>query len=169
LGKADSYGLSTEDWRYIRYANGDEELYDCVADRYEWTNLAARPEYHARLKELQAITPKELAATVAPKDESLPNLKWRLIKDGTAPASKPDGNPFDVVFINRSKSAGVLHWMAPSGKPKPFSGIEPGKRKRQQTRPGFVWLITDESNKPLGYFFVGNRTSRAAIPRRIKD
>ncbi len=169
MGKAASHGLSTEDWQYIHYANGDDELSDSVADRYEWTNLAARPEHHARLKELQAIAPKEFAAQVAPKDESLPHLKWRLINDETAPASKPGGNPFDVVFINRSKSAVVLHWMAPSEKPKPFSGIEPGKRNRQQARPGAVWLITDESNKPLGYFIVGDRASRVAIPRRIKD
>jgi hypothetical protein len=169
LAKPGSRGLSTEDWRYIHYANGDEELCDSVADRYEWTNLPARPEHHARLKELQAIAPKHFAAKVALEDESLPNLKWRLIQDGTACAPKPDGNPFDVVFTNRSKSAVILHGMAPSRKPKPFRGIEPGRRKRQQTRTGAVWLITDESNKPLGYFIVGDRTSRAVIPRRIKD
>jgi hypothetical protein len=169
LGDAGSYGMSTEDWRYIHYSNDDEELYDSAADRYEWTNLAAQPKHLAKLKELRAIAPKKFAAKVAPKDESLPKLKWRVIKDGTAPASKPDGNPFDVVFINRSKSTVVLHWMTPSGKPKPYGGIEPGKRKRQQTRPGAVWLVTDESDKPLGYFTVGDRTARAEIPRRIKD
>jgi len=31
-------------YRYIRYANGDEELYDEKADPYEWRNLAAQPE-----------------------------------------------------------------------------------------------------------------------------
>lgn len=83
MRKAGSHGLSTEDWRYIHDANGNgnEELYDSVADRYEWTNLPARPEHHARLKELQAIAPKHLAAKVAPKDESQSNLKWRLIQD----------------------------------------------------------------------------------------
>jgi hypothetical protein len=32
-----------------------------------------------------------------------------------------------------------------------------------------VWLITDESDKPLGHFTVGDRTARAEIPRRIKE
>ena len=74
-----------------------------------------------------------------------------------------------MVFINRSEKTVVLHWMTQSGNPRPYGGIEPGNRKRQQTRPGAVWLITDEANKPLGYFTVGYRTARAEIPQRIKD
>jgi len=31
-------------WRYIRYADGGEELYDHTTDPNEWTNLAERPE-----------------------------------------------------------------------------------------------------------------------------
>ena len=30
-------------WRYIRYADGSEELYDHRADPNEWTNRAAEP------------------------------------------------------------------------------------------------------------------------------
>ena len=169
LGDAGSYGMSTENWRYIHYANDDEELYDSAADRYEWTNLAAQPEHFAKLNEMRAIAPKKFAARVTPQDESLPGLEWRIIRDETAPPSKPDGNPFDVVFINRSNSTVVLHWIDRSGKPRSYGGIEVGKRKRQQTRPGAVWLITDEANKPLGYFTVGDRTARAEIPGRLKD
>ena len=36
-----NFGIRTEQWRYIRYADGAEELYDMVADPREWTNLAA--------------------------------------------------------------------------------------------------------------------------------
>ena len=35
-----NHAVRTEKWRYIRYANGDEELYDHDADPHEWTNLA---------------------------------------------------------------------------------------------------------------------------------
>ncbi len=31
-------------WRYIRYADGSEELYDHQSDPLEWTNVAAAPE-----------------------------------------------------------------------------------------------------------------------------
>ena len=39
-----SYALRSQQWRYIRYHNGDEELYDCLKDPYEWHNLAVRDE-----------------------------------------------------------------------------------------------------------------------------
>ena len=61
LSEPGSYGLSTENWRLIHYANGDEELYDSVNDRYEWTNLAGRPDYAARLKNLRAFAPETFA------------------------------------------------------------------------------------------------------------
>ena len=37
-------------WRYIRYADGSEELYDHENDPNEWDNLAGNPEYQAQLK-----------------------------------------------------------------------------------------------------------------------
>ena len=44
-----NHTVRTEQWRYIRYADGGEELYDETKDPYEWTNLANRPEF-ARTK-----------------------------------------------------------------------------------------------------------------------
>jgi len=44
-------------WRYIRYANGDEELYDEQADPYEWVNLAKDPKFAARKAELAKFLP----------------------------------------------------------------------------------------------------------------
>ncbi len=43
-----NHGVRSERWRYIRYADGSEELYDMVEDPNEWTNLAAIPE-HAKV------------------------------------------------------------------------------------------------------------------------
>lgn len=44
-----NHAVRTDRWRYIRYADGSDELYDHDNDEYEWTNLAAQPE-HASLK-----------------------------------------------------------------------------------------------------------------------
>lgn len=41
--------IRTEKWRYIRYANGSEELYNHQTDSLEWSNLANKPEY-AKIK-----------------------------------------------------------------------------------------------------------------------
>ena len=41
--------LRTEQWRYIKYEDGTEELYDHNKDSLEWNNLANKPEY-AKIK-----------------------------------------------------------------------------------------------------------------------
>jgi choline-sulfatase len=43
----DNHGIRSENWRYIRYADGSEELYDMVNDPNEWENLIDKPEYAA--------------------------------------------------------------------------------------------------------------------------
>ncbi len=40
-----NHAVRTEKYRYIRYADGSEELYDETKDPYEWTNLAGKAEY----------------------------------------------------------------------------------------------------------------------------
>jgi arylsulfatase A-like enzyme len=53
-----NHTVRTAGWRYIRYENGDEELYDETADPREWTNLATRPDFAARKAELAAHLPR---------------------------------------------------------------------------------------------------------------
>ena len=40
-----NYGIRSERYRYIVYADGTEELYDHENDKWEWHNLADNPEY----------------------------------------------------------------------------------------------------------------------------
>ena len=56
--------------RYIRYRNGDEELYDLENDRYEWTNLARDP----KLRATKAALARWLPTTDAPEIE--PARPW---------------------------------------------------------------------------------------------
>ena len=53
-----NHAVRSEGWRYIRYADGGEELYDEARDPYEWTNLAGRPEQAARKEELARWLPR---------------------------------------------------------------------------------------------------------------
>jgi arylsulfatase A-like enzyme len=52
-----NHTVRTAGWRYIRYENGDEELYDEAADPNEWMNLAAKPEFAAKKAELAKLLP----------------------------------------------------------------------------------------------------------------
>lgn len=53
-----NHSIRTEQWRYIRYADGSEELYDETTDPNEWNNLAADPARAVVKKELARWLPK---------------------------------------------------------------------------------------------------------------
>lgn len=40
-----NHAVRTARWRYIRYADGTEELYDHERDPHEWNNLASDPAF----------------------------------------------------------------------------------------------------------------------------
>ena len=60
-------------WRYIRYADGSEELYDHQADPNEWTNLAGDARFLAEKTRLK----KWLPTAEAP---GLPGSKSRFVE-----------------------------------------------------------------------------------------
>ncbi|MEQ1853024.1 MAG: sulfatase [Chthoniobacteraceae bacterium] len=53
-----NHAIRTEDWRYIRYADGGEELYHDAKDPLEYTNLAGHTEHQAKKAELAKWLPK---------------------------------------------------------------------------------------------------------------
>lgn len=53
-----NHGVRSERWRYIRYADGGEELYDHDADPNEWKNLASDSKYRGVMAELAAYLPR---------------------------------------------------------------------------------------------------------------
>ena len=55
----DNHSLRTERWRYIRYSDGTEELYDRTADEMEWDNLASKPRYNRVREQLARWLPKK--------------------------------------------------------------------------------------------------------------
>jgi arylsulfatase A-like enzyme len=52
-----NHAVRTDQWRYIRYADGSEELYNHTRDPYEWTNLASKPELAEVKAQLAAHLP----------------------------------------------------------------------------------------------------------------
>lgn len=164
LNRPGNVGISGPRFRYIAYANGDEELYDIENDRYEWNNLALNPEFGGKLAELKSHVPDHFTEYVGGSVASLPKLTWTPLDQRKAPASKPDGNPFNVVFSNQAGRPMQIFWMNRKGEPQPYGTLETGWSKPYRTRPGAVWMIADEQEKPLGYFTIGDRAAHAVIP-----
>lgn len=88
----DNHGLRSEQWRYIRYADGSEELYDIVADPHEWTNLAGDPKYADVISQLRPWLPEHSA-------QPAPNSASRILiyKHGQANWEGEDIDPKEPV------------------------------------------------------------------------
>jgi arylsulfatase A-like enzyme len=54
-----NHSVRSEKWRYIRYADGSEELYDETADPNEWTNIARDPKFSQVKYEMARWLPKK--------------------------------------------------------------------------------------------------------------
>jgi len=53
-----NHAVRSENWRYIHYADGSEELYDMQADPNEWHNLAANPQHGGILARHRRFLPE---------------------------------------------------------------------------------------------------------------
>ena len=59
---AGNHAVRSDRWRYIRYKDGSEELYDHSNDPWEWTNLAGDPRYADVIADHKRRLPKQQAA-----------------------------------------------------------------------------------------------------------
>jgi len=73
-----NHSVRTEQWRYIRYADSSEELYNHLNDPNEWTNLATRAEYRSLIAELARHLPSQEA-------EGAPRSRPRKGDDADSP------------------------------------------------------------------------------------
>ncbi len=64
-----NFAIRSEHWRYIRYKDGSEELYDHIDDPNEWNNLASLQKYDAIKKDLAKWIPQKITPD-APKKKA---------------------------------------------------------------------------------------------------
>jgi arylsulfatase A-like enzyme len=82
-----NHGIRSERWRYIRYADDSEELYDMVNDPNEWHNLANKPEHAAIIAEHRKWLPK-------PDSPLAPNSAHRILTyDKSTDTATWEGTP----------------------------------------------------------------------------
>ncbi|MEM6601306.1 MAG: sulfatase [Verrucomicrobiota bacterium] len=72
-----SFAVVNQNWRYIHYRDGSEELYDLRKDPHEWDNLAELPEYSSMKQTLKSFAPEDQAKPGVNRSE------LRLVTQGT--------------------------------------------------------------------------------------
>ena len=65
--KKGNMAVRTKNWRFIKYNDGTEELYDVKKDPYEWQNLAINNEYEKIKEEHRKWIPEKFADAVQNK------------------------------------------------------------------------------------------------------
>ncbi len=109
----ESYSLRAEDWRFIRYENGKEELYFTKDDAHEWTNLADDPAHaetlHAFRRQLRARIPAP-GSDLPPQPAFQPKNPASKIPD-----PKPDAEAWKDKYFAKHPAAdtnkdGKLTW-----------------------------------------------------------
>jgi arylsulfatase A-like enzyme len=85
------YAIRSDRWRYIRYSDGSEELYDHQADPHEWTNLAKSAD-PAVIASLAAFLPKTWQSAHRP----LRDVQSSGGADGSTSYSFIGGDSFDA-------------------------------------------------------------------------
>ncbi|TWU29074.1 sulfatase [Novipirellula artificiosorum] len=60
----DRFSMRSGRWRYIRYSDGTEELYDHSSDPHEFTNLAEKPKFQSTKARFRKLVPKTFAKSL---------------------------------------------------------------------------------------------------------
>jgi choline-sulfatase len=89
--------VRTERWRYIRYADRSQELYDRRADPNEWRNLASDPQRRRTVRELAQWLPVSYAPPAAGSKARLIEVRDGIPHWEGAPIRSGDPIPMDGV------------------------------------------------------------------------
>ena len=178
----EEYAVMNRDWRYIRYADGTEELYNVRQDPNEWNNVARNPEFEGVKTKLRAAAPARFAEP-GPGANSL-----KLVIDGDAfrwESKKPQkkvkavtGQGVRMVPLKKSPEA-TMTSLTVKGRAAWKSVLRPGKatyfyfkledaayRQGQETSVQVAITYLDEGNTPvMVQYDSSDRTVNASHPK----
>ena len=101
-----NYSLRSKRWRYTRYKDGGEELYDHSKDPMEWKNLASDPEYKPIIEQMKKWLPKNEA-------QNIRKLQWPKEKkaywDATLKAAERYHGDLSQAFENTPTEGVVIY------------------------------------------------------------
>ena len=161
----DAYALSGKDFRYIHYANDEEELYNISEDQYEHTNLAKNKEYEDILKKFREEGPSK-GVPLRQKGQSNSVKKTPLVvldrKNKPLPSRKSSTRvPFAIK--NSSSEHLQIFWINQQGQRKAFGKVHKASNRIMQSHVGHSWVIENEKGKFLGSVIIPKKGARITI------
>ena len=130
-----------------------------VAVRYAFTMNPAKANLYN--KEGIPASPFRTDRWLGPSEK----LKWTEVGDDLPPKSV-SGSSTTVIFQNKAGQKVKIFWVEYGGGLKLYGELKPGGTRKQSTFANASWLITDEKDKPLGYFRTTPKVGLAVIPKR---
>ena len=114
-----NHTVRTKQWRYIRYDNGSEELYDKKKDEFEWKNLIDDPQYKNVIQRLSDHLPKVEVPMVKnymlyPEGEDAIHINDLIVHDPCILADRRTGTYYIYSNFAPNKFEGIVD--APKGK-----------------------------------------------------
>lgn len=141
------YAIINRDWRYIRYGDDGEELYDVQADPNEWNNLADEPQHNGLKAQMRKSAPPDFAPAAsglnARKDLVIAGEEFHWEKGKGNYTPPPKHRPYT------NGKLGARQLPGDSGTPDGNAG----KQHRNETR-NVLFIVCDDLNthvSPSGY------------------
>ena len=117
------------------------------------------------LKVVRGVDLSKVIAVKKPEPKPEDNLKWIVAAADVKPPKSKPGSFTVVTFQNKRDHRIKLFWVDYGGSLKLYGEIDKGADRQQNTYSDAVWLVTDEKDKPLGYFVSVQKTALAVIPK----
>ena len=114
---------------------------------------------------VRGIDLSKIVAIPKPPPRPSEDLKWIAITDEVKPPRSVTGSGTEITFTNNSGIKVKIYWVEYGGGLRLYGELEPGGKRVQNTFSQASWLITDEKEKPLGYFRTGLKLGKAVIPK----
>ena len=102
-----SYSQRYRDWRYVRYANGKEELYHTAKDPHEWHNLVGNPEQAGRLQRYREALLEIIPSRPLSEEQRATRWKNQYFKKNPEADTNKDGKlSWPELNAHRKKTLG---------------------------------------------------------------